>query len=133
MKTPIRLIIDQLETPTGRFAIVVDESFALRAAGWYEGQVRMEKQLEKYVKEQRFSLAKAKNPGGVSDAMRSYFEGELDAIDRLSVAAEGTTFQCAVWRALREIPTGATCSYGELARRIGNPTAVRAVGLANGA
>ena len=45
----------------------------------------------------------------------------------------GTDFQREVWRALRGIPCGTTLSYGELARRIGRPNAVRAVGLANGA
>ena len=45
----------------------------------------------------------------------------------------GTDFQQSVWRALCDIPVGTTISYGELARRIGNPKAVRAVGLANGA
>ncbi len=44
----------------------------------------------------------------------------------------GTAFQRRVWRALQEIPYGETISYGELARRIGQPSAVRAVGLANG-
>ena len=44
----------------------------------------------------------------------------------------GTPFQLRVWAALREIPYGTTISYGELARRIGQPRASRAVGLANG-
>ena len=44
----------------------------------------------------------------------------------------GTPFQKTVWRALREIPCGQAISYSELARRIGRPAAVRAVGLANG-
>jgi len=48
------------------------------------------------------------------------------------VQTAGTPFQRAVWRALREIPRGATESYSKLAQRIGRPTAVRAVGLANG-
>src|SRR5438045_9290924 len=46
---------------------------------------------------------------------------------------EGTPFQMSVWRGLRDIPYGETISYGELARRIGNPKGSRAVGLANGA
>ncbi len=50
----------------------------------------------------------------------------------LALAAAGTPFQHKVWRALCEIPYGETISYGELARRIGQPTASRAVGLANG-
>src|SRR5713226_366780 len=51
----------------------------------------------------------------------------------LALAPTGTTFQLAVWRRLCEIPYGETISYGELARRLGNPNASRAVGLANGA
>ena len=49
-----------------------------------------------------------------------------------TLAPEGTPFQRKVWDALVEIPFGETTSYGELARRIGNPNASRAVGLANG-
>ncbi|WP_019874928.1 methylated-DNA--[protein]-cysteine S-methyltransferase [Sporichthya polymorpha] len=60
-----------------------------------------------------------------------YFAGERTVFD-LPLAAEGTPFQRRVWDALCEIPYGETISYGELARRIGQPTASRAVGLANG-
>jgi len=51
----------------------------------------------------------------------------------LALAPRGTPFQLDVWEALRRIPWGETVSYGELARRIGKPRAVRAVGRANGA
>jgi methylated-DNA-[protein]-cysteine S-methyltransferase len=51
----------------------------------------------------------------------------------LPLAPQGTQFQLAVWRELQRIPYGQTVSYGELARRIGNPKASRAVGSANGA
>ncbi|MES2459086.1 MAG: methylated-DNA--[protein]-cysteine S-methyltransferase [Armatimonadota bacterium] len=61
----------------------------------------------------------------------AYFAGERKIFD-LPLAARGTPFQQRVWEALREIPYGTTISYGELARRIGNPGASRAVGLANG-
>lgn len=61
-----------------------------------------------------------------------YFAGERRGFD-LPLAPRGTDFQRRVWRLLREIPYGKTLSYGELARRIGNPNASRAVGLANGA
>ena len=61
-----------------------------------------------------------------------YFAGERHRFD-LPLAPRGTDFQRRVWRALTEIPYGRTISYGELARRIGNPSASRAVGLANGA
>lgn len=61
----------------------------------------------------------------------AYFAGELEAFD-LPLVPQGTPFQLAVWKRLCEIPYGETISYGELARRVGNPNASRAVGLANG-
>ena len=61
----------------------------------------------------------------------AYFAGTLRQFD-LPLAPEGTSFQQRVWRALLDIPYGQTVSYAELARRIGQPSAVRAVGAANG-
>ncbi|HZF24676.1 MAG TPA: methylated-DNA--[protein]-cysteine S-methyltransferase [Steroidobacteraceae bacterium] len=64
--------------------------------------------------------------------LREYFAGRRRAFD-LGLMMPGTPFQCAVWSALRAIPYGETISYAELARRLGRPRAVRAVGSANGA
>ena len=61
----------------------------------------------------------------------AYFSGELTSFD-LPLSLAGTEFQRAVWAGLQAIPYGETISYGELARRIGQPSASRAVGLANG-
>jgi methylated-DNA-[protein]-cysteine S-methyltransferase len=69
--------------------------------------------------------------GDVIRQLRAYFAGELEAFD-LSLAPQGTPFQQRVWSELQKIPYGETISYGELARRIGNSNASRAVGLANG-
>jgi methylated-DNA-[protein]-cysteine S-methyltransferase len=63
--------------------------------------------------------------------LRAYFAGELVEFD-LPLAPHGSPFQLAVWEALREIPYGETISYGELAHRLGRPSAARAVGAANG-
>ncbi|MCG9629358.1 MULTISPECIES: methylated-DNA--[protein]-cysteine S-methyltransferase [Vibrio] len=60
-----------------------------------------------------------------------YFAGERDHFS-VPIAAEGTPFQQSVWQALTRIPFGETWSYQQLADEIGNPKAVRAVGLANG-
>ena len=60
-----------------------------------------------------------------------YFAGELREFD-VPLATAGTPFQQQVWAALREVPYGSTCTYGDLATAIGRPTAVRAVGAANG-
>lgn len=63
--------------------------------------------------------------------LSAYFAGKLQEFD-LPLDPHGTPFQLSVWKRLTEIPYGETISYGELARRIGNPAASRAVGLANG-
>ena len=63
--------------------------------------------------------------------IEAYFSGQLETFD-IALAPKGTPFQQKVWTELRSIPYGETISYGELARRIGNPNASRAVGLANG-
>jgi methylated-DNA-[protein]-cysteine S-methyltransferase len=64
--------------------------------------------------------------------LNEYFAGDLKEFN-LPLAPEGTPFQVSVWSALRTIPYGETISYAQLAKRIGNPKAVRAVGRANGA
>jgi len=68
----------------------------------------------------------------VSRQLEAYFAGRLEEFD-LELAPQGTPFQMQVWRELERIPYGTTISYRELAERIGNPRAVRAVGTANGA
>jgi methylated-DNA-[protein]-cysteine S-methyltransferase len=65
------------------------------------------------------------------EQLQRYFAGTLRSFD-LRLAPQGTDFQKTVWRALLDIPFGVTESYGELATRIGNKNASRAVGLANG-
>jgi methylated-DNA-[protein]-cysteine S-methyltransferase len=63
--------------------------------------------------------------------LEAYFDGELTDFD-LPLSLDGSRFQRSVWAALQDIPYGETISYGELAGRIGQPSASRAVGLANG-
>ena len=64
--------------------------------------------------------------------LAAYFDRRLTAFD-LPLAPHGTPFRRQVWEALLSVPYGATSSYGAIARRIGRPRAVRAVGAANGA
>jgi methylated-DNA-[protein]-cysteine S-methyltransferase len=68
---------------------------------------------------------------GARRQLALYFEGKLTQFD-LPLAMPGTPFQQQVWDELKTIPYGATISYGEVARRIGQPSASRAVGMANG-
>lgn len=70
-------------------------------------------------------LAKAR------DQLDAYFAGRLTEFD-LPLSLKGTPFQQRVWSRLQTIPFGRTTSYGALAATLGQPTAMRAVGLANG-
>lgn len=69
--------------------------------------------------------------GPVIEQLEAWFAGRLPAFD-LALAPGGTPFQQRVWDLVTEVPWGETTTYGALARRLGKPTAYRAVGAANG-
>jgi methylated-DNA-[protein]-cysteine S-methyltransferase len=125
------LLCDEVDTPLGRLLVVTAENGAVHLVGWLDAHERSEKSLLALARAGR-APRRATNPGGASAALRAYFDGQLRALDTLPVADIGTPFQREVWRALRAIPCGTTLSYSALARRIRRPSAVRAVGLANG-
>lgn len=79
-----------------------------------------------------YDVRRNSDPLRLAARLQEYFDGDLHALDETPVNAGGTPFQQRVWAALRTIPAGTTCSYGELAAQIGNPAACRAVGRANG-
>jgi methylated-DNA-[protein]-cysteine S-methyltransferase len=133
MAEPLRLLTDTLDTPIGELAVIADRAGNLRTLEWTDYDERMHRALRLHYGKDGFVLERARDPGGLTSALRAYFAGDLAAIDRLPTATGGTPFQRLVWRALRDIPCGTTLSYSELARRIAPPEAVRAVGLANGA
>jgi methylated-DNA-[protein]-cysteine S-methyltransferase len=129
----LRLFIDRTDTPIGELVIVVDSEGNLRADYWIDHEAELHRLLHRHYGQGGYKLESKRNPGGLTTALASYFEGDLRVIDSLPVKTGGTPFQREVWAALREIPCGTTWSYADLARRIGRPSAVRAVGLANGA
>jgi len=112
----------RMDSPIGPLMLVADNT-GLRRIGFVNERnpVRSDAQWRESVE----------RLGETIRQLRAYFAGELQAFD-LPLAPQGTPFQLAVWKRLCEIPYGETISYGELARRIGNPNASRAVGLANG-
>jgi methylated-DNA-[protein]-cysteine S-methyltransferase len=133
MPEVLKLLTDQFETPIGQMMIAADDDGNLRAVEWTDHTERIRTLLQRHYGKNGFVLESVHNPGRLTDAMQSYFAGELASIDALPTQTAGRPFQREVWRALREIPCGTTVSYGQLAERIGRPSAVRAVGLANGA
>lgn len=132
MAEAIQFLTDRIETPIGELDIVADGDGRLRAVEWTDHADRMHHSLRLHYGKDGYALKTAHNPAGLSRALRAYFDGELAAIDRLKVATGGTVFQKSVWKTLRMIACGETITYAMLAQRVGRPTAVRAVGHANG-
>jgi methylated-DNA-[protein]-cysteine S-methyltransferase len=126
------LLIDRLPTPAGEMIVVADTEGNLRVIDWTEHEARMMQLLDRQYGKGTYTLTPTRDPAGLSSAMRRYFKGDRAVIEKLPVKTAGTPFQRSVWKALRNIKCGTTISYAELARRIGRPKAVRAVGLANG-
>jgi methylated-DNA-[protein]-cysteine S-methyltransferase len=124
---------ERFNTPTGWMLLLTDSERRLRSLEWEDKGDRMQRLLRVHYGAQGYELADLRTPSPARLAIEAYFAGELDAVDTLRTETRGTTLQRAVWSALRNIPAGTTTSYGRLAREIGNPTAVRAVGAANGA
>lgn len=124
----VTLFTDTIETPIGAVVIIAgtDGLIALDFDGHDQRTMR---QLDARFGSVR--LQPTDDPGGITSRLRAYFAGDITAIDTIDVDARGTAFQQRVWAALRTIPAGRTMSYAQLAERIGQPTAVRAVGHAN--
>ena len=128
---PETLTIDRLSTPLGTALLVTEESGILRAFNWTDYEPAMVAWIGKHYP--RAQIVEGRAPPSVRGPFEAYFAGAPRALESVLWQASGTAFQLQVWTTLCGIPSGETISYGELARRIGRPTAVRAVGLANGA
>ncbi len=124
------LEIARCASPIGEIVVAVRDGqlCALNFADhWPRKRARLEKRFG------TVELRAATDPAGVVTRLKRYFAGDLDALAPIAVDPGGTPFQRKVWTELRKVPRGRTVSYGHLARAIGAPAAVRAVGAANGA
>ena len=114
-----------IPSPVGALTLIASEH-GLRAAlieGEREGRVPLEGPLHEDPDHPVIAEA--------TRQLDEYFAGERTTFD-IALDPEGTEFQQAVWQVLRAIPYGETISYGEQARRLGDPRKARAVGAANG-
>jgi methylated-DNA-[protein]-cysteine S-methyltransferase len=125
------ITVDSRRTPVGVVRLAVREDGALVALAFDEHWPALLRRLERQAG--RFAAPSAAGARAVGEELDAYFAGDLPALDRIAVDGGGTPFQLRVWSELRRIRPGATRSYGEVARAIGAPSAVRAVGAANGA
>jgi methylated-DNA-[protein]-cysteine S-methyltransferase len=128
---PETLTLDRLQTPIGIALLVTDEQGVLRAFNWTDYEAAMQAWLKRHYPAAR--IVEGRAPAPVRGPFEAYFRGDAQALETVPWRASGTAFQLKVWEALCSIPAGETISYATLADRIGRPTAVRAVGLANGA
>jgi methylated-DNA-[protein]-cysteine S-methyltransferase len=133
--TPRTLYADRLESTIGTLLLIHDREGHLRALDFHDFEPRMRRLLRLHygAEGNDFALQDRAAPAPIRRAISDYFLGDLRAIDSIPVTTGGTAFQREVWAALRTIPSGTTLSYGALARQLGRPKSVRAVGLANGA
>jgi methylated-DNA-[protein]-cysteine S-methyltransferase len=127
---PEALTLDRIATPVGEMLVVTDAEGAVRALDFGDYEPRMLRLLARHAPGATLTAGRA--PEVVREALAAYFAGDVQALEPLTVRTAGTAFQAEVWTALRAIPAGETRSYGQLAAAIGRPSAVRAVGLANG-
>ncbi|MBA2292127.1 MAG: methylated-DNA--[protein]-cysteine S-methyltransferase [Gemmatimonadales bacterium] len=119
------------ESPVGPIvAGAVDQGICLLEFGDHE---RLEQQAPRLQRWFRGPVVPGTHPhlDSLLDELKRYFAGSLTEF-RVPLAVRGSPFEVAVWTALRAIPHGVTCSYADIARTIGSPLAVRAVGSANG-
>ena len=126
--TTTSLLVTEIETPEGAI-VFARRGERLVALGFKDHWARLKRDLEK-----RFGsveLVPDAKGGQAGNALRRYLGGDLAALEALEVDTRGTPFQEKVWSRLRKIPAGATCSYADLARAVGKPSAVRAVAGAN--
>ena len=128
---PETLTLDRLATPIGTALLVTDEAGYLRAFNWTDYEDHMLAWIARHYP--KAALEQGRSPDTVRGRFEAYFTGDASALDTVPWKASGTPFQLKVWETLCTIPAGETLSYAGLAERIGRPTAVRAVGLANGA
>ena len=111
-----------IDSPYGPLTLVADDGIL---CGLYMTEQRHRPPEESFGPRDETLFAEAE------EQLQAYFSGDLKEFS-LELHLQGTPFQRTVWDQLRKIPYGETRSYGELAAALGNPSASRAVGLANG-
>ena len=117
---------DTFRVPTGYFSIATTAAGNVLATAFGdESRLRTRALLPRLIRDKESTRA-------AREQILAYFSGDLEVFD-LPLAVKGTPFQKKVWAELAKIPFGQTISYGQLASRLGKPTAARAVGGANGA
>ena len=136
---PVRLTLSSLPSPIGPLALACDEAGVVRGLSFGDGLIgAMRREYPDA------ALGEGVTPAKVARDIAAYFDGDREALTRVDWSLDGARsdsgdgFQARVWRALAGVPAGVTLSYGEMARRAGEPvpgssprmTAAQAAGTA---
>ena len=123
-----------LTTPVGPLLLCADKD-SLRNVCWHSEQINTDA-YKSWSSRDTVYFGRSPQPNSIiaqaNTQLREYFANKRTTFDIPLWREEGSDFQKSVWRALEAIPYGQTCSYGELAKSLGNPNASRAVGSACG-
>ena len=135
---PDRLILDRIDSPIGPLDLAFDHEGRLRGLGFdSEGAGGLTRAMRREYPS--VALERGPAPEAAVAALRDYFGGDRNALERIDWSLEGARssggFQARVWRALTGVPPGRTISYGEMARRVGEAdglyaSAAQAAGVA---
>ena len=129
MGVPDRLILSSVDSPIGPLAFACDAAGAVRGVSFGEGLTRT--MAREYP---GAATVRGEAPTALTEALSAYFGGDVKTLTRISWSLDGAAgeagFQARVWRALAQVPVGTTLSYGEMARRAGEPGAAQAAGVA---
>lgn len=123
------ILSSRIDTPIGPLVLLAREGILLMLE-FEDAGSRVDREMA--VRFRGEAHQPTDDPFGLASRIRAYFAGDLSAIDGIETDGGGTEFQKRVWAELKRIPCSVTISYGELARRLGDVKAVRAVGTANG-
>ena len=125
----MRLFASEVASPIGPLALAVDEAGRLRGVSFGDGLTRAMGREYPGV-----AMEAGEPPVALTAALVDYFAGDRAALMRIDWALDGAVagdgFQARVWHALWEVPVGQTITYGEMARRAGEPGAAQAAGVA---
>ena len=129
MTPPAALTLSRLDSPIGPLALACDDAGVVRGLSFGDGLIAAMRREYPGA-----ALAEGATPATVAREIAAYFGGDREALTRvdwsLDGAIAGDGFQARVWRALAEVPAGVTLSYGEMAKRAGEPGAAQAAGTA---
>ena len=117
-----------VDTPIGPFTAVVDGDGAVLASGWTANADELLPVIHKNLRPD--GVRAVADLGPVTEAVRAYHEGDLSAVNGVSVRQHGGEFMLHAWQVLRDVPAGVPISYTDYATKCGRPAAVRAAAMA---